>query len=285
MTQRDIAIVRSVYQYRVLTIHQIELLLFHSPQTSEQRRTRCAERLKRLYHHGLLQRREQPVTLDQGRKPFLYLLDRAGRDFLAQLENREPKEIDWKPSDNRTGTGFLNHLLATNDVRISISLACQIAGYKLSRWIDDKSLRSATMRDTVLLPARSGPGGEVAIVPDGYFQIEIEDDRSHAAYHSLLEIDMGTMTPTRFGRKIPAYLMYEQSGKYAERYETQSPMRVLTVTTDIPRLERLLQVTEGNSGGGNFWFTTFEQLHQNSFLTQPIWQLAGHEGQLQGFLD
>lgn len=285
MTQRDIAILQSVYQYRVLTSHQIERLLFHPVQTEEHRRTRCGERLKRLYHHGLLQRREQPVTLDQGRKPFLYLLDRAGRDFLAQKNGIEPGQIDWKPSDNRTATGFLSHLLATNDVRISISLACRGAGYRLKRWIDDKTLRSSAMQDKVIIPARSGPVCEVAVVPDGYFQITIPEGADRSVYHSLLEIDMGTMTPTRFGRKIPAYLAYEESGKYAERYGTQAPMRVLTVTTSQPRLERLKQATESHKGGASFWFTTFDQVHRSSFLNQSIWQLAGHGDSSHRFLD
>jgi predicted transcriptional regulator len=70
LTERDIEIIQAVYAYRALTTDHIETLLF-SPSTH----SRCLFRLKNLYHHGFLLRTEQPQSLTEGRKPFVYWLD------------------------------------------------------------------------------------------------------------------------------------------------------------------------------------------------------------------
>jgi hypothetical protein len=54
---------------------------------------------------------------------------------------------------------------------------------------------------------------------------------------------------------------------------------VLTVTTGERRLANLKKITEEAGGKSRFWFTTFEQLTSNTALNQPIWQIAGREGE------
>jgi len=72
------------------------------------------------------------------------------------------------------------------------------------------------------------------MIPDAFFGIKATKGRSYF----FLEIDMGTESNQRFGRKIVAYRQYRKTRKYTERYGFKS-FRVLTVTTSEQRLENL----------------------------------------------
>src|SRR5688500_10690348 len=76
LTERDKEIVLAVYEYRLLSAHQIGALFFPSAvDKPHSRRTACQRRLQLLYHHGFLDRLPQPVIMGEGRFPFVYGLD------------------------------------------------------------------------------------------------------------------------------------------------------------------------------------------------------------------
>lgn len=209
-----------------------------------------------------------------------YFLDKKGAELIAQLRGCELSELDWNPKDHLAGHTFLDHLLATNDVRVAIALACQRHGYTIERWLDEKTLKSDQMKDTVILVSSRGARQKASVVPDGYFLLHTGAYR----YHQFLEIDRATVTgksrdwgKRTWARKVAAYLEYYRSGKYQERYQTKN-MRILTVTTGGTRLANLKAVTEEAGGKARFWFTTFDQISPETVLTEPIWQVAGKEG-------
>lgn len=150
LTQRDIAIVEAVYTYRALTTTQIETL-FAAGENGNRKAamSRIRHRLKMLFHHGFLFRDERPTRLTDGRKPLVYYLDRRGAELLASLRGVSQKEIDWKARDNNVGWMFLEHLLATNDVRIAIELSASQCGAVIEEWLDERTLKRREMRDTV----------------------------------------------------------------------------------------------------------------------------------------
>jgi hypothetical protein len=79
-----------------------------------------------------------------------------------------------------------------------------------------------------------------------------------------------------FTTKVVKYLSY-----FALQQQQQdfgfAAIRVLTVTTDPQRLEKLLQATENKGGRLHFWFTTFADIVPiQSALTKPIWWQAGN---------
>src|SRR4051794_39086562 len=77
LTERDVAILQAVYEYRVLTRFHIEQLLFPPGATS-----RCILRLGLLAANGYLERQEQASRPSEGRKPYLYLLtEKAARQL------------------------------------------------------------------------------------------------------------------------------------------------------------------------------------------------------------
>lgn len=280
LTERDLAIIDAVYNYRALTTDQIQELLFPLGATGSVhgRRVHCQHRLKLLYHNGYLGRDERPTRLSEGRMPLVYFLDRLGAQALAAYRKLAVEELDWRVRDNTAGAShlFLDHLLHTNDIRIALTRAGEAEGWDVVRWIDDRSLRRREMKEYVVLPE----GNErVAIVPDGFFSLA----QGSGIFHHFVEADLRTVVGFSsksgrrdWARKVRAYLAYHQSGQYTKRYGAQI-FRVLTVTTGRERLENLKHITEGASGKSMFWFTTYDALAAQPLLTSPIWAVAGRE--------
>jgi protein involved in plasmid replication-relaxation len=278
LTQRDIEMVRAVHRYRALTARQIYQLFFQSPHASDAGAvsSRCQHRLRMLFQHGYLKRYQPLGARGEGRRPLVYLLDKTGAQWLRNNRRSGEEEPGWNPKRNHVDWPFLDHLLATNDVRLSVELASRPERVELVRWIDEQQLRSQEMRDYVIVPEGRY---KVAVIADGYFHLS----DGQYAYHHFLEVDMATETVglpplsrnrKTFARKVQAYLAYYRSGQYAQRYATQA-MRVLVVTTSSRRMQNLRQVTESVGGGAQFWFTTLSLLNPGSVLFTPIWSVAG----------
>jgi hypothetical protein len=230
LTPRDIEILKAVYECRVLTTVQIERLFFSS-SASGKIHTNCQERLKRLFHWGLLIRDEQGQRLSDGRKPLVYWLDQAGAIELAHRLDCEVEELDWRPGEYKIGSLFLDHLLATNDIRVAITVAARRHTYTLAKWIDERVLRSPEMKDSVMIDGPKGKKQKAAFIPDGFFILDAGEHR----YHQFVEADRRTETLETWKEKIQAYLEFYRSGKYQARYQT-SRMRVLAVTTVYAKL-------------------------------------------------
>ncbi len=281
LTARDAAILLAVYQYRALSTPQVERLFCSNGDSGEEAakaNTRCQYRLQLLYQHCYLTREEQPQKLSEGRKPFVYWLAKKGAEVVEELLGGE--ELDWNPREHQASNLFLEHLLATNDVRIAVTTAARKHNFSVPKWLDDRSLKRQQMTDVVTLRGPQGRIQRAAVVPDGYFILDTVQHR----YHHFLEIDLRTVTGAAstwgkrdWARKVSAYLEYYRSGKYQERYKTQS-LRILTVTTGEKRLANLKAATEESGGRARFWFTTFEQVRKSDMLTGVIWQKAGESG-------
>ena len=284
LTPRDAAILIAIYQYRALTTPQVETLFFSLNRTGAQQgekgkiNTRCQYRLQLLHQHGYLLRDEQPQKLTEGRKPFVYWLDKSGALFVR--EHLDGEELDWSHREHRVSPFFLEHLLATNDARIALTVDAHKHGFAIATWLDDRTLKRQQMTDTVTLRGPNGRMQRAAVVPDGYFVL---DTGAHL-YHHFLEMDLSTVTGVAsvwgrrdWARKVAAYLEYYRSGKYQERYKTQG-LRILTVTTGEKRLANLKAATEKAGGKARFWFTTFERMRTSDVLVEPIWEKAGDEG-------
>jgi len=290
LTGRDVQIIRSIHACRALTTAQIHSLLFAAPDKNDSQQapasreisTRCQRRLQLLYHHGYLHREEQPQRLAEGRKPLVYFLDGKGARLLSELRRGQEEEITWKKKDNRISPMFLEHLLATNDVRIAIQLAAEKHALTLERWLEEKTLKSSAMKDYVLATWTDGGGRRqqrrLAVVPDGYFVLSHDAHRGHF----FLEIDLATEPGKRWAHKVRAYLAYIRSGLYQRRYQTRS-LRILTVTTGPKRLANLVRTSESVGGGALFWFTKLGEVSAGAVLHRPIWRRA-HENGLHALL-
>jgi hypothetical protein len=101
-TARDVGVVTAVgAEYRALTSYQIARLFF--PSAGDAPSARCLLRLRLLSAARYLRRIEQPSLLSEGRKPFVYVLDRRGADMLADhsgLALEEIVELQGRGSDS-----------------------------------------------------------------------------------------------------------------------------------------------------------------------------------------
>jgi len=284
LTPRDRAIIQAVYQFRLLSTPQIEALFFASPgQLTAPSSTRCQHRLKLLYHYGFLERREQLVSLVEGRKSLVYFLAERGAELAAEMQGIPLDRLDWRPSHNAVGQQHLEHLLATNDVRIAITLAAQLHSWLMPVWLDERVLKSYHAEDYVFIAGPRGGQRRVTVVPDGYFVLDVLKPKQGLFF---LEVDRRTETVSSrtwsrrdWVRRTQAYLAYYQSGGFTKRYGAHN-LRVLTVTTGERHLQSMKAAAERAGDSRIFWFSTFNQATDpNLVLTAPIWQVAGQEGQ------
>ena len=275
LTDRDIAIVLAVHDYRVLTSEQITQLFFGHAKDG----LRIAQRrLQRLYHHRYLLRRPQPIRVGHGAQAMLYLLDKPGAALLSEYV--PDFEQDWNPKDNKIKWNYLLHAVACNDVRVAVKRAANAAGWHVADWRDDRTMKRSHKDEQVSIQLASGKRAGRALIPDAYFVLV----STTQAFRFFLEVDRGTETVvsesdrsnTDFASKIKRYLSFYASGRYQARYGSRD-MRVLTVTTSERRLANLRAATEEVGGKGRFWFTTLDQCNEG-ILDRPIWQIAGMKG-------
>ena len=259
-TVRDRAILRLVYEYRILSQEQLRRLLHKSRSTVQQI-------LIRLYHHRYLERVFLPVS-DFGSNPTLYILDSRGREVLQ----REGIENFSHQPNKDVSMMFLEHTLAINDVRIAITEFCGRVGWALDTWKTDSDLKADY--DRVYVRDHRGKPKDVSLIPDGYFMVTIPE-RGTARF--FLELDRGTMTLERFRLKVEAYIAYYRTQGFEQRYNAKG-FRVLTIvdTPSTTRLENLLSGTaQVPQIGRRFWFCHFTSITSNNVFDASIWSVAG----------
>ena len=272
-TERDRQIVAAVASHRALTSDQIALLLWGEMKAS----SRCRLRLRLLAGEGYLDRAEQPVTLAEGRRPLVYFLNARGAALAAEIPEAQEAAAGWVKERNDVRWMFLEHLLATNDIRIRLTLSGQQAGFALLEWRDDASLASQSIRDQFTVLTLAGRRESWAVGPDGYASFLAPDGKTR--HRVFIEADRATVPLTRWQAKVEKYLAYFASSVFRERYEASKPFRVLTVTTSPERLANMRQITAAVPGAGPwFWFATYQAISDPVRLFhEPIWQMAGAE--------
>jgi hypothetical protein len=267
LTRRDVAVIVSIHQHRVLRRDQIQRLLFPSKNTAN-------ERLKLLHQHGYLARHRLPVEEGQGSSQYLYMLSTRGAQLVAERLGVDIADIGWKRTQNHVSSPFLEHTLMVNDVRIAVELAARRRRYRLGCWTTEDELKRSP--DRVQIEPERGHPRRVTLVPDAYFCLAFGQRRARF----FLEADRATVPNRRWAQKILAYLAYVRSGAYARRYGGNS-LRVLTVTTSEKRMCNLMRTTAKACGDANgarmFWFTWMERVTDATVLSAPIWHVPGQE--------
>jgi ribosomal protein S18 acetylase RimI-like enzyme len=144
------------------------------------------KRLRKLLDGGLVRVWVRDLARDN-----VYSLTRAG---LRELVDCSDGGSSWKAP--RGLDGNLDHLLAINEVRISLALSLVEAGGEIQWWRSDWELRA---------PARGH------IVPDALFALGwAGDGHSHIF---ALEVDNATRSPRRFVGKLLRYGALQVRGR------------------------------------------------------------------------
>lgn len=253
LTDRDIAIILSVYENRFLRRDQIQRLYFTDTSLPA-----CNMRLKKLYDHRFLDRLYVPVAV--GTAQAVYALDKKGADIVSKTLEIGRSKVKWVREHNRVEFLFLEHTLAVSELKTNLDVSLKkrhkvkLLFYKR----EDKSLNSR-----VSDPKRIKK--YLSIIPDAFFGIESPKGKSYF----FLEADLGTVPLKRFQDKILAYKEYWKSGKYTKTYGFKH-FRVLIVAESPKRMANLMEATAEAGGRNMFLFTRFKNIQDNS-LFSPIW--------------
>lgn len=220
LTDRDIDILRYVYEYRHAQIHHLSAL-------TERPAKRLHRRLFKLIGHKYLAR----VVLPN--EKHIYVLGVAGVHVLVE-KGIAPKEmIDFRLRHKELKPLFLKHTLMVVDVHTALELASRTSVVKLVAWKQGHelfdSVRITSEGKTERLPVR----------PDGFFTLEdTTAPAGHRRAHFFLEADRSTTTHQRFETKLRAYWHYFTTGSHQRKHGIKS-FRVATVTLTNDRAQGL----------------------------------------------
>ncbi len=202
LTPRDVAILKAIVDYQLLSTSQIQTLFFRSVH-------RTRKRLHQLFRAGLLRRISRPVIIGHGQADRIYGISGGG---LKALRLSGQTSLPSKVSTKGQSFMFLNHLLLRNDIRIILTRSAEKRrDIRLVNWRQDRSI--AFLNPAPFL-GRCHPDRTEKIIADGRFEL-ICGPYKITCY---LEIDCGTASLARISRKIAQYQSYfiSSTSKYSE---------------------------------------------------------------------
>ena len=250
---RDVALLRDLASFRFLNTEQI-MALHPGGQRNLQRR------LRYLYHLGYVERPESQTLINLPSDYLVYALGKKGAQ-LAFAEERAVKS--WSRLNAKIASPNLAHALMVSQFRTVLTLALQKRGGKITRWHQGYDLK-----DILTIKGKSP-----AVVPDGFFTIEIDNGR----WHFFLEADRSTMAHHRFLAKMKAYWDWWRERTYNDHLGI-TKFRVLTITDTEGRKENL-RATSKNADtrreGSNLFLFACEKdysLEKPEAVLQLIWQ-------------
>lgn len=201
LTERDREVELYLYQHRVLTTDQLQLLFFSS-------RRRAQDRLLFLYRNRVLDRFYPARPFGSGKPEAHWLLDEAGAILVAAMHDLERKQLGWQRRDDWGTHPQLAHQLETN------------------RFVTD--LIAATLADPGLGVSEWWPPAEAAdhlsqrarrrVLPDAGVYLETPA----GPIECYLEWDRATETQQRLAEKLLAYRRAA-----AELFEEGKPPRCI----------------------------------------------------------
>jgi len=256
---RDIAVLRSLLESRVLTSAHVSILHFDGKTEATKKR------LQKLRTAGLV--------IERPRKPYepaILSLTRRALTVLQSggvLQNYPPLDLPALERRARVSNLTIHHELEVMDVKVAFH----------SSLAQSPALSLAEFSTWPLLykfeAFRTGyDGSEVMVKPDGFIRIhERERDGGLSEHTFFVEVDRSSETQDTLVTRAGCYLDYYKSGGFAVRHGAprtafkEFPFRVLMIFKTAERrnntAERLLQHTPPILT--QVYLSTLEQVTQN----------------------
>lgn len=242
LSDRDLAILRSVGQHRFLGTRHVQTLHFrgHASALSAARLTRRV--LHRLHVQRLLDHLDRRIGgIRAGSAGYIWTLSAAGARLLSEVDGDPKIRRQHEPS-----LRLLNHSLAIAEVHCELVEAAEGGRFE----IEETQLEPMSWRRF------HGLGGEVRLVRPDLALVTTSGDFED---HWFVEVDLGSEHPPTVVRKCRLYLEYLDSGR--EQSVAGVFPRVLWVVPDQRRAARLTEaLTAERLDHGLFRITTLEQL-------------------------
>jgi hypothetical protein len=260
LTDGDIAIIKLVYEYRMLTRFHLAALTGRLPD-------KVHRRVHRLTRHRYLAR----IVLPQ--QKHIYFPGPEGISVLVEQGIAPREHLEHRLRHHERKELTLKHDLMVVDLHATLALAIEGTPIRLQTWKEGKQLW-----DTVRTPQ-----GPLPVRPDGLFMLQDERRPQGANRRNFfLEADRSTTTHERFGQKLTAYWWYLQRQQYRQRYG-DIPFRVVTVTLTPERAEGLAELAESTlapqahryflfASAGRFSLEAPQPLLAEAFLSPKDWR-------------
>lgn len=216
VNERDLAILGSVRQHRLIQTRHLYELHFWNHATHASGIRACTRVLARLEGHRFIRRLARPVGGHGGGSgSTVWALDVAGDRLLRRTLGELGRTRIFEPS-----LLFQAHTLAVADTRVAFEQAARRGDFEL--------LTVQTEPDCW----RDHPGqlGAVSTLKPDLYLVTADGDFED---HWFLEIDMGTESPSALRRKLDAYRRYRSSG--IEQHQSGVFPRVVWIVPDDRR--------------------------------------------------
>lgn len=264
VTQRDIELLRNIARLRLTSASQLAALDGGSAQN-------VSRALLALFENGYVERPVAQVAsrlLYEGSRPTIYGLTRKGATLLRKHgEEVRRRLLDGIDKERGAGWRFIEHTVAIAEFWVSLELAARgrddLRVMERSEILEDapkcKSDRMVRVEASVRI---GGALRKNAVIPDALFGLRFRDEKES---YFMLEIDRGEMPIERFKNMHRTYFSkkmltyYEANRQQRHVYDLGiKNFRVLTVTTDKARIEKMLEslnTITGDKGSNIFLFT------------------------------
>jgi len=265
LQDRDMAVLRELFESRVMTISHVAILHFNGSEDA------ATKRLQKLKAAGFVSERPR-----RSFEPSVLQIARAGIKILADRGVfQEYPLFDLPALERRAHVSALTvaHELEVLDVKAALARAVRSQpAFSVAEFVTWPLLLTFS-----ILPP--GPNkGEVTVRPDGFIRLQERESDGGVSEHTFyLELDRSTETLDTLVSRAVCYLAYYRSGGFAEKCGglrtafQDYPFRVLIVCKTAERrnniAERLLQSNPPIFR--HAWLSTIEEAVADPFGT--IW--------------
>jgi hypothetical protein len=209
--ERDLAILLSLLEHKLLTTHQITSLCFRSLR-------RCQHRMRELKEMGLVSSFTVGRGFGEGRAPACWLLTKPGLVEIADAKDVRTSDLPWVPDSSYHTSKLIAHRLGVNAFFCALAEASRaFQGHCLATWRPERWVRTKAAE----------------IKPDGFGRYL----HPGGACEFYLEYDRATEARGALTRKLEGYLRLA-SGWTSEQELTGFPNLLVLV----PEEEREEQV-------------------------------------------
>jgi hypothetical protein len=242
ITERDLEIVRAVFEARYLTTQLIARLLF-TPTTFSS----CKQRTRILFDLGYLgKRRVYP------NQPDIYYVGFTGRRYLAKgYGEYDQAQVDQiagvRGSESDSPHLMMRHELTLSRLYVNARLECDEYGFSM-QWKNTRMLELMSL----------------GVQPDAFLAISARE-KAQAAF---IEFTAAMPTRTELRGKLDAYSQYLESRKCQSDLGVES-VAILWFTTSRSKVNRLREEIDRTAYPDYFLVGLIED--GGRFITKPVW--------------
>jgi hypothetical protein len=172
LDERDLALLLSLLEHKVLTTDQIKNLFFRSFR-------RCQHRMKELRDLGLVSSFAVGRGFGEGRPPACWFLTKVGLAEIADAKGVRVSDLPWVPDPSYRGSQMLAHRLGVNAFFCALAEVSRAhPGHRLATWRPEHWVRTRA--------AEVKPDGFGRYLhPGGASEFYLEYDRATEAFGAL----------------------------------------------------------------------------------------------------